>query len=197
MFLLRQFPLRPIPILSIPILSIPNLSIPNLSMTKWEVDEGMYLCPYRGRRVYDLTIICLSFRSCPKGFRLGKLEPQHAPLVVSQWIFFVDRPNSVRTAYYEHQLGHFESAALFSTEDPTTPVAWVTQHPYGCLGSTSTLEKYRKLGFLDLAAGKMLVKWQERGQTPLTYVTPGSAVAKQSERLGGREIARKICLIVH
>ena len=88
----------------------------------------------------------LTCSPCPEGFVLGRLEPQHLDYVVSKWHRDVKEKSKYVLSYFDHMMQHCESAAIFRADDPTKPVSWCMQYPYGQIGHGFTHEEYRKKG---------------------------------------------------
>ena len=146
---------------------------------------------------YNTNSLIHPCRRCPKDFKLGSLEPQHAQLASSHWPVHTDRPTCIRTAYYEHLIRFFDTVALFKTHDPTTPISWLTVHPYGCIGYLYTFEEYRKSALSTLVGSKLGLKVVARGDIPQSLVSLDNRVsAEWTERIGMYELGRRNCLVV-
>ena len=79
---------------------------------------------------------------------LGKLEPQHLDYVISQWHREMREKSKHHLSYFDHMIRHCASAAIFQVDNPTKPVSWIMQYPYGQIGHGFTDEGYRMKGLV-------------------------------------------------
>ena len=110
---------------------------------------------------------------------LGRLEPQHLDYVVSKWYRDVKEKSKYVLSYFDHMMQHCESAAIFRADDPTKPVSWGMQHPYGQIGHGFTHEEYRKKGFVSHALREVSKKIIADGDLPEFNFAANSTILKR------------------
>ena len=108
---------------------------------------------------------------------LGKLEPQHLDYVVSQWYHDMREKSKHHLSYFDHMIRHCQSAAIFRVDDPTKPVSWEMQHPYGQIGHGFTCKKYRKKGLISHALREISKKIIADGDLPETNTVDANSTA--------------------
>ena len=125
---------------------------------------------------------------------LGKLEPQHLDYVVSRWYRNIKEKSKYLLSYFDHMIQHCESAAIFRADDPTKPVAWLMQYPYGQIGHGFTCEEYRKKGLISHPLREISKKIIADGDLPETNtVDANSTILK---RVGFLDMYKTIWLEV-
>lgn len=82
----------------------------------------------------------------PAGYRIGKLEPQHANLVASKWPYSTSPERTPK--WMEERIKRYCTAAAYTEEDPSQPVAWVLQYHNGMIGPMYTMEEHRRKGLM-------------------------------------------------
>ena len=117
-------------------------------------------------------------RPCPEGFVLGKLEPQHLDYVVSQWRRDIREKSKHHLSYFDYMIRHCASAAIFWADDPTKPVSWIMQYPYGQIGHGFTHEEYRMKELMNPVIRKISKQLIADGDLP-ELVTPYSTAVKK------------------
>ena len=102
---------------------------------------GIYVMPHPPKEKVDL----------PSGFTFGKLTKEHAGYVCSQEGLAVssstERPAHMIREYVSKCLEMLETAAVYSDDDASTPVAGITCHGCsGALGNLFTVKDHRRKG---------------------------------------------------
>ena len=123
-------------------------------------------------------------RPCPEGFVLGKLEPQHLDYVASQWYRKMREKSKHHLSYFDHMIRHCVNAAIFRADDPTKPVSFAMQYPYGQLGPAFTHEEYQKKGLMNLLARKIIKQTIADGDLPEASVVDGYYSHKIVKKVG-------------
>ena len=108
----------------------------------------------------------LTCSPCPEGFVLRRLEPQHLDYVVSKWYHDMREKSMYLLSYFDHMIQHCETAAIFRADDPTKPVSWSMQYPYGQMGIGFTREEYRKKGLISIPCREISKKIIAGGDLP-------------------------------
>ena len=122
-------------------------------------------------------------RACPEGYFLGKLEPQHTELVTSYCSWFLDTPQ-IRHCF-ESMIKNYHNGAIFRTDNPTKPIGWVLQYPYGHLAHIYVLEEFRGKG-LSMILRKKMCDWIiTDGDLPQYVILKPNAITAHSTKVAG------------
>ena len=116
--------------------------------------------------VHSYILLSPANRPCPEGLVLGKLEPQHLDYVISQWHREMREKSKHYLSYFNHMIRHCASAAIFQVVDPTKPVSWIMQYPYGQIGHGFTDEEYRMKGLVRHVVKKISKQITADGDLP-------------------------------
>ena len=79
---------------------------------------------------------------------------------------------------------HCVNAAIFRADDPTKPVSWVMQYPYGQLGHGFTHGKYQKKGLMKLLMRKISKQTIADGDLPEGNAFDGYSMCNIMKRMG-------------
>ena len=120
--------------------------------------------------------------TCPEGLFIGKLQPQHLQLVLAHW-HYQDQENTEE--YIGSMIKNYHNAAVFQVDDPTKPVGWVMQHPFGQLGHEYVLEEHRGKKLSLLAKREVCNQIIKDGDFPETCIVASNAVAAHLTRQAG------------
>lgn len=130
-----------------------------------------YLNYFQCKNIIIITVENLEFQNSsdayspdtPEGFVIKKLEKKHAEFVSSYWSYFVDN----KVLYFKHLIINFR---LFCQNNPTSPIAWCLQYPFGQPGHLFVLEKYCQKGFAVLLYLHICKSIQDEGFVPAVSV---------------------------
>ena len=111
-------------------------------------------------------------RTCPEGYFLGRLEPQHAALVAPYWL--QDTPQTRRC--FESMIKNYHNVAMFWTDNPTKPIGWMLQYPYGRIAHTYVLEEFRGKGLSLILRKAMCDRIMEDGDLPESVIVNGNLI---------------------
>lgn len=113
---------------------------------------------------------------CPVGYSHGELLVEHSTYLSSQsgpWSNSMGRPVGVLDEYYKHCIQNFESVAIFSDCNSTTPVGWVMQHGWSEMGNLFIMEEHRRKGLAVALLTALCQKILARGDMPSGSVAVG------------------------
>ena len=123
--------------------------------------SGLYVMPHPPKEKVDL----------PSGFTFGKLTKEHAGYVCSQEGLFAssstERPSHIMCEYVSKCLEMLETAAVYSDDDASTPVAGIACHSYsGVIGNLFTVKDHRRKGLASALVLKQSEHYFSQGVMP-------------------------------
>jgi len=72
---------------------------------------------------------------------------------------------------------NYHNVAMFRTDNPTKPIGWMLQYPYGNIAHTYVLEEFRGKGLSLILAKEMCDRIIEGGDLPESVIVNGNLIA--------------------
>ena len=72
---------------------------------------------------------------------------------------------------------NYHSVAMFRTDNPTKPIGWMLQYPYGHIAHTYVLEEFRGKGLSMILRKEMCDRIMEDGDLPESVIVSGNLIA--------------------
>ena len=83
------------------------------------------------------------YRTCPSGYKLGKLEPHHAHTLADNYTYFNGWENSLQ--WFKDRIRIFDNVAAFSEKDGSL-AGWITHFPGREQSHLFTFKEHRNKG---------------------------------------------------
>ena len=72
---------------------------------------------------------------------------------------------------------NYHNVAMFRTDNPTKPIGWMLQYPYGHIAHTYVLEEFRGKGLSMILRKEMCDRIMEDGDLPESVIVSGNLIA--------------------